>query len=126
MAERGRVLLWIVVPVSAFGLVATLATGGATASDLNRGRSTYKELCAKCHGPDGKGDGKEAATLKTKPQDLSDCARMVKFTDDELFRAIKEGGPAIKQSKDMPAYSESLEDDEIQDVLAFVRTLCVR
>lgn len=94
--------------------------------DLERGKATYKELCAKCHGPGGKGDGKEAATLKTKPQDLTNCVRMVKFGDEQIFRAIKDGGPAIGLSKDMPAYAEALEDDEIQDVVFFVRMLCVR
>ena len=110
------------------GLVIVLWTRVpfAAGPDLERGKTTYKELCAKCHGSGGEGDGKEASTLNTKPQDLTDCIRMAKFNDEQLFRAIKEGGPAIKLSKDMPSYSESMEDDEIHDVLAFIRTLCVR
>ena len=105
-------------------LPAALALPLAARADLARGQATYKELCAKCHGAQGKGDGREAATLATKPQDLTSCERMKKFADGDLFRAIKEGGKAVKLSDDMPAYSDSLEDDEIQDLVEFVRTLC--
>ena len=104
-----------------------LAVGLAVASagaDVRRGAATYKELCAKCHGAQGRGDGREAATLKTKPRDFKDCARMRKFTDPELFRVIKDGGEAAKLSADMPSYSDAMEDDEIQDLVLFVRSLC--
>ncbi len=103
--------------------LALLTTGPAEA-DLARGSATYKELCAKCHGAEGKGDGRDAATLKTKPRDFRDCARMKKFADGDLFLAIKEGGEAAKLSADMPSYSDAMEDDEIQDLVVFVRSLC--
>ena len=108
-------------------LAVVLAIGFATTSahaDVGRGAATYKELCAKCHGAQGRGDGREAATLKTKPRDFKDCARMRKFADAELFRVIKDGGEAAKLSADMPSYSDAMEDDEIQDLVLFVRSLC--
>ena len=105
-------------------LSANSAFGGPP--DLERGRSTYKELCAKCHGSTGKGDGRESGTLKTKPKDFTDCERMAKIDDETRFKVVKGGGKKAGLSKDMPSYSEALEDDEIQDVLAFVRTLCPR
>jgi len=105
-------------------LSANSAFGGPP--DLARGRSTYKELCAKCHGFTGKGDGKESGTLKTKPKDFTDCQRMAKIDDETRFNVVKGGGKKAGLSKDMPSFSEALEDDEIQDVLAFVRTLCPR
>ena len=124
---RGHVLSSVLLPVVAFvGLTVAVLRPLVAGADLARGQSTYRELCAKCHGAKGKGDGREAATLATKPQDLTDCERMKKFGDDELFRAIKEGGEAVKLSDDMPSYSDSLEDDEIQDLVTFVRSLCTR
>ena len=101
-----------------------LLTTGPAHSDLARGKDTYKELCAKCHGAQGRGDGREAATLTTKPRDFRDCARMKKFTDGELFRVTRDGGEAGGLSADMPSYSDAMEDDEIQDLVAFVRSLC--
>lgn len=104
---------------------AVLATGArAGEPDLKRGAATYKELCAKCHGSGGKGDGKDAATLATKPKDLTDCARLTTFTDERLFAIVKNGGAAEGLSKDMPPYADALEDDEIRDTVAFVRSLC--
>jgi mono/diheme cytochrome c family protein len=105
--------------------ITTVAAPGYGADpDIGRGKATYGELCSKCHGGTGKGDGKEAATLATKPKDLTDCARMSGFKDDQLFRVIKEGGLAGGLSKDMPPYADALEDDEIRDTLAYIRGLC--
>lgn len=115
----------LLLPALFLGLVALSANrafGGAP--DLARGKSTYKELCSKCHGFTGKGDGRESGTLKTKPKDFTDCERMAKIDDATRFKVVKGGGKAAGLSKDMPSFSEALEDDEIQDVLAFVRTLC--
>lgn len=106
-----------------FACLALLHAPSAS-SDVSRGAATYKELCAKCHGASGRGDGSEAATLKTKPRDFRECPRMQKFADDELFRVIKEGGEAGGLSADMPSYADAMEDDEIRDLVAFVRSFC--
>lgn len=98
--------------------------GHGAGPDVGRGKATYGELCAKCHGSSGKGDGKEAATLAVKPKDLTDCQRMSGFTDDQLFGVIKEGGPAGGLAKDMPGYAAALEDDEMRDTVAYLRSLC--
>ncbi|HYB91206.1 MAG TPA: cytochrome c [Candidatus Binataceae bacterium] len=108
------------------GIVVMLASssGGALAADLAAAKQNYKTFCTKCHGPEGKGDGTAAATLKTKPRDFTDCARMAKETDDVLFKVIKNGGPAAGFSADMQAWSSGFEDDEIRDLIAYVRTFC--
>ena len=108
----------------ATGFMMVAVPGYGADPNVGRGKSTYGELCAKCHGSSGKGDGKEASTLATKPKDLTDCARMQGFTDDKLFQVIKGGGPAGGLSKDMPGYADALEDDEMRDVLAYIRSLC--
>lgn len=106
------------------GAAALIGASLVDAADVARGKATYGELCAKCHGPSGKGDGKEAATLATKPKDLTDCPRVAKFNDDQLRKIVKEGGASSELSKDMPAYKDSIEDDEITDTVAYIRTLC--
>ena len=57
-------------------LVFTIAVGCAreTEADL-AGRETYLRYCASCHGPDGRGDGPLAASLKTQPADLTQIAK---------------------------------------------------
>lgn len=104
-------------------MVAAVPVQGA-GEDAGRGKATYGELCAKCHGSAGKGDGKEAATLSVKPKDLTDCPRMSAFTEDQLVRIVKGGGTAGGLSKDMPAYGDALDDAEIRDTLAYIESLC--
>ena len=39
--------------------LSLLGASAVSAADATRGKATYGELCAKCHGSSGKGDGKE-------------------------------------------------------------------
>ncbi len=96
----------------------------AAAADLAETKTDFLRFCSKCHGSEGRGDGPQAEALSTKPRDLTDCARMKAMPDDHLFTAIKEGGAAVGLSKDMPAWKEGMEDDDIRALVAFVRTLC--
>lgn len=54
------------------GLIAACApdTKAATA------RSDYKELCAECHGPSGRGNGPLAEGMDPKPTDITQVAAM--------------------------------------------------
>src|ERR1700730_19158086 len=51
-------------------------------------QDNYTAFCAKCHGPEGHGDGPSAASLATKPQDYTDCAAMQKISDDTVFKCM--------------------------------------
>ena len=48
------------------------------------------------------------------------------MTDDYLFSAIKNGGAAVGKNAAMPAWKSQLNDQEIWDVVSFVRTLASR
>ncbi len=104
-------------------IVATIPVAGA-AEDLAGAQANYTTFCVRCHGGGGKGDGSSAATLKTKPRDFTDCARMKTYSDDTLFKVIKTGGGANSLSADMPAWNQGFDDDEIHSLVAFVRTFC--
>jgi mono/diheme cytochrome c family protein len=101
-----------------------LAAGAASAADLGAAKQNFTTFCVKCHGASGKGDGASGATLKVKPRDFTDCDRMAKETDALLFKTIKEGGEANGFSKDMAAWKDGFDDDEIHDLVAYVRTFC--
>jgi mono/diheme cytochrome c family protein len=49
---------------------------------------------------------------------------MGKITDETLFNAIKNGGASVGLSKDMQAWSTGFGDDEIHDLVAYVRAFC--
>jgi mono/diheme cytochrome c family protein len=45
------------------------------------------------------------------------------LSDEYLFRVIKEGGPAVGKSPLMAPWGGVLRDDQIRDVVAFLRSL---
>lgn len=87
------------------------------------GLEVHKANCAKCHGAGGKGDGPAGKLLKTKPADWTDKAAMGKLSDNDLFNVIKNGGGSVGKSKLMPAWKDKLSDQQIWDVVAFIRSL---
>jgi mono/diheme cytochrome c family protein len=98
----------------------------AHAADPEEGKKLYMQFCASCHGQSGKGDGPAAAALNPKPRDHTDRQYMSSLSDDQLFKVIKEGGASVGKSPIMPPWGPSLKDDQIKDVIAYVRTLCCK
>jgi len=79
-------------------------------ADAQAGAATYKTKCASCHGAGGKGK----AALKT--QDLASAA-VQNMSDAELTAITTDG------KGKMPAYGKSLKPDQIQDLVAYIRSL---
>ncbi len=111
--------------MAAIAIVAS-AIGPARAADMAAAKTNYDTFCVKCHGAGGKGDGAAAATLATKPRNYTDCAAMAKESDDKLFNVIKNGGKANGLSGDMQAWNTGFDDNEIHDLVAYVRTFCAK
>jgi mono/diheme cytochrome c family protein len=95
----------------------------AHAADVEQGKQLYGQYCVTCHGQSGKGDGPGAAALNPKPRDHTDKEYMSKLSDDELFNVVKNGGASVGRSPLMPAWGATLKDEQIKDVVAYVRTL---
>jgi mono/diheme cytochrome c family protein len=87
------------------GVSAAKSTKGDSAREL------YARNCAACHGPDG--EGKQVGTLRVPP--LRE-GRAAQDPDARLLSQIHDGGNG------MPPFKFTLTDDEIQDLLRFVRT----
>lgn len=109
----------------AVGLIAMSFSGiiglqdpaeSAQADDPAKGKTIYGSLCARCHGVDGKGQGTMSFTPPVA--DLTSPAVQNQL-DAGLFKRIHEGKPNTA----MGAYRVALSDEEIREVLAYVRTL---
>ena len=97
--------------------ITSAALAAASAGDA---KETYDKTCAKCHGPDGKGQTKMGQKLNIK--DLTDAKVQEGFTDEVAFKAIKEG-LKDKDGKTQMKAAEGLSDDDIKGLVKFVRTL---
>ena len=97
---------------------------GAVAADLRAGSQTYDTYCANCHGATGNGEGKSAKWLSPLPRDFTACKLMRLYADNDLFKAIKDGGPAALVSYNMPPWGAILTNEQIGDVLAYERSFC--
>ena len=91
--------------------------------DPKAGKIKYDANCVGCHGATGKGDGVAAAALNPKPQDHTDGKAMNALTDKYVFDIIKEGGKAVKKAAIMPAANKKLTDQDIRDMVAYIRSL---
>ena len=110
------------------GLVSTftiiVAVGAALAKgDPAKGKASYDQMCASCHGASGKGDGPAAGALNPKPKDLSDKKYVGGLKDDYLTKLVKEGGQGVGKSPMMPPLGGSLKDADVNNVIAYVRSL---
>jgi mono/diheme cytochrome c family protein len=121
MSCRACLLRLIVAGV----MLMVLTSGTAWAQDAAPApKEMFSELCARCHGPQGLGNGPDGASLGTRPRNFHDCALMAKDSDDLVFREVKGGSAAIGRSNDMPSWGQALEDDQIKGLIAFVRAFC--
>lgn len=100
------------VPAEFAGLSNPLGADAATA-----GAEVFKNNCTSCHGEQGHGDGPAGMALDPKPKDLAVFAPTV--ADDHLFWRISTGKPGTA----MIAWKGVLNDEQIWQVVAFIRTL---
>lgn len=98
-------------------------TGWAAPGDAVSGQKLFQTYCYVCHGLKGQGDGVAAQNLKTKPRNLTDESVMSTRTDAQLFEAIRHRGAGAHGSLAMPDWGEHLQDQEIWDLIAYVRML---
>lgn len=83
----------------------------------------WSTRCAACHGEDGRGDGPSAAALKPQPLNFHQRNWQKVVTDEQIAKAIVEGGSAVGLSSQMPA-NPDLEDEDtiVKALVAHVRS----
>jgi cytochrome c5 len=85
------------------------------AGDAAKGKQVYDAKCKMCHGPEGEGNPTIAKMFKVKMMHLGSKEVQSK-TDAELKKDITQG------YKKMPPV-KGLSSEQVDDVIAFVRTL---
>ena len=90
---------------------------------IQRGQAIYQQYCSTCHGAQGKGDGISAANLPIKPQNLTEGLILNPLPDSFLHKLISKGGQEVGLSPLMPGFTPYISDGQIDEVIAYVRTL---
>ena len=82
------------------------------------GRTLFLAVCARCHGPDGRGDPIEQARLGVP--DMTEPAWQAARSDEDIRKTIVEGS----KSKKMPAFgTTSFRPEQIEVLVRYVRGL---
>ena len=86
-----------------------------------RGKAIFNANCARCHGPEGKGNGPDSGHAA----DLTDDLRTELNPEGVLFYKVW-NGHAVQlrtQVDDMPAFQDKLSRDEVWAVVEYLKVL---
>ncbi len=116
-----------VVKNSTPGTPLTIPTSFPTPTEasLAHGKKVFQLTCATCHGPEGRGDGPQVATMKNedgtpnKPRDLTRGLFKGGAEPQHLYARIMLGIPGTP----MPASNAALKQDDVFDLIGFIYSL---
>ncbi len=111
-------VLAFAAPALADEAVAPLPRDTADAAVI-RGSIAFHTYCVLCHGAEGKGDGRAAKMYTPRPANLT----VSPFNDTYKEMIIRGGGASVGRSAFMPPWGDELTDEQIRDVVAFLREL---
>jgi len=98
----------------ALALASPLAGCVDTETREVAGRDLYLRHCASCHGPEGRGDGPVAASLKKPPADLTRIAARAGRFDEAAVMAMIDGRRLVAEHgpRDMPVWGVVFEQQQ--------------
>lgn len=130
--DRNRALVAVGVFTATFGAFAVQASHELDGRNLGNGRALYAEHCASCHGAglEGQPDWRAENDDGTLPAPPHDETGHTWHHDNGLLHAYTRlgGQVALEQrgvtgfKSAMPGFYETLSDEDIWDILAFIRS----
>ncbi len=127
MTRQPALLFVFALAVAGFAQVG--ASPLAAGETPDSGQESYEQLCASCHGTEGKGDGPAGIVALPMPRDFS--VGQFKFdadsdghtgSDDDLFLVIRDGASRYGGSPLMAAWGY-LGDERVRELVVYVRSL---
>jgi mono/diheme cytochrome c family protein len=94
---------------------------GSGSNPAKRGKLLYQVQCARCHGPEGHGDGPDSADLRPPPRDFASDRWRFEPTPEAIRKVIVEGIPGTS----MYATGSTFSPRELDALVEHVRSLAV-
>lgn len=89
---------------------------------IRDGKRLFLHYCSSCHGENADGSGRYFPTqIDPQPPDLTNPEYFEKTNENVMFRAIKFGSKALGKSTYSPAYGKTLTDEEIINIIEFLK-----
>lgn len=88
---------------------------------VSRGGVVFKTNCILCHGIKGDGKGRASVLFNPPPANLT----LSDKNDEYKKMIITLGGKAMGRSEVMPIWGEQISEQQIDDVVAYLRTILV-
>ena len=86
---------------------------------VRRGEAVFKANCILCHGVNADGKGRASKLFNPPPADLTRSNK----NDDYKKMIVRFGGAAMGRSEAMPIWGGQLSEQEIDDVVDYLRTV---
>jgi cbb3-type cytochrome c oxidase subunit III len=111
----------------AVAYIRRLSVPGKHVSVL-QGRDIYQATCWACHGRNGDGRGPASSDLQEpRPRDFTSPDFVIEGREKEIAKTIKLGAKAsFHGSSFMPAWGSQLSDQQIQDLIEYLKTFKTR
>jgi mono/diheme cytochrome c family protein len=110
--------------VAAVGALAGMASVVRAQGDARTGREIFAAACASCHGATGTGAALSQVGFSDPIPDFTDCVAASRETSQDWAAVVRGGGPVRGFSHRMPAFGEALSPEQVDRVVAYVRSLC--
>ena len=124
----GATVAFILCIIALTGASAAQTIHYTKRPDPKNGKLIYNGGCIACHGSEGKG-APQSMTVFTRPETFPDFTRCDQTTPEanSAWKAvILHGGPSRGFSQIMPAFSDLLSNEQIDDVIAYMRQFCTK
>jgi mono/diheme cytochrome c family protein len=90
-----------------------------------QGKRIFYEQCVWCHADSTPAGPSNRSNITPTPPLMNDGSVLNGESDASLKQIITQGGSALHKSAMMPPYGASLSEDEINDLISFIRALAV-
>lgn len=88
-------------------------------ASILRGEIVFQNYCALCHGVHADGRGRAARIYNPKPANLRESTKPDAYKE----AIVRRGGKAMGRSEYMPPWGGELTDEQIADVVQFLRSI---